>query len=109
MPLQGRVQVQLLKLDAPVVDDLRRKDLHPQSQGLRLGAGVRLDVPQHHLRAGRRLRPGRLQHGVGLAHAGRVAEEDLQLPAPLRLGLLAELLQHFVGMWPLWLHASHWA
>ena len=59
--------------------------LQPLEQRLGLRPAVRLDVADDHVHAGRRLLLGGLEHGVGLAHAGHVAEEDLEL-APVRAG-----------------------
>ncbi len=51
------------------------------------GASVRLDVADHHVHSGGRQTLGGVQHGVGLAHAGHVAEEDLEA-APALPGFL---------------------
>src|SRR5262249_20585201 len=48
-------------------------------QGLSFGAAVRLDHAHHHVGAVLALGPRLFQHFVGLAHAGRRADENLQL------------------------------
>ena len=46
------------------------------------GAAVRLDDADDHVHALAALLVRRGEHGVGLADAGRRAEENLQVPAP---------------------------
>ena len=50
---------------------------------LRFPAPVGFDEADDDLRALLARRPGRLKHGIGLAHAGRRPEKDLEAAAPL--------------------------
>ena len=76
------VEVELLERAAAVLDALARQDLEAVEQRGGLGAAVRLDDADDDIAALRAqaLRLG--QHRVGLADAGRRAEEDLE-PAAL--------------------------
>src|SRR5260370_13022642 len=92
-PLQDGVEIHLLERASLVLDPAARHDLQPGELRLGLGAAVRLghadhDVDPLFLAAAR----GR-QHLVGLADAGRGAEEDLVLAARL----LFRRLQKRVG------------
>ena len=73
------VEVHLLEPLAAVLDAPARNDLEPFQQRFGFLAAVRLDDADHNVVAV--LAPGarRLQHGVGLADAGRGADEDPQL------------------------------
>ncbi len=86
---QGAVQVELLERPAAVAEGLERQDRQPLQQLLGLFPAVGLgdaDEDVHRLCLSH---PGGVQHGVGLAHTGAGAEEDLELTAhgTLRLGL----------------------
>ena len=54
------------------------QDLETLEQSLGLGAAVRLDEPDHHVDALALQLARGVEHGVGLAHARRRAEEDLE-------------------------------
>ena len=72
------VEVHLLERAALVLDALARHDLEPLEQGLGLLAPMGLDDADDDIVAVFRLGAGGLQHLVGLADAGRGADEDLQ-------------------------------
>ena len=80
---EGRVHVELAQRDALVRDLAYGQLLQAVQQRERVGARMGLDVAHHHVAAVLLRRVGRLEHGVGLAHAGRVAEEYLEAAAPL--------------------------
>jgi hypothetical protein len=82
-PMKGRIEIQLLKIKASVLEEQGRQNLQSLQKHLCLRPPMRLHVPRHHVHPGRRKMLCRLQHGVGLADAGNVAEEDLQR-APVR-------------------------
>ena len=84
---QGCVKVELLESDAAILQAAPRELRHALEQGGGLGPAVGLDHADHDVHALPGLGARRLQHGVGLAHAGRGAEEDLEAPAA-RLPLL---------------------
>ena len=73
-----RVEVHLLEPSVLVFDALARDDLEPVEQRLGLLAAMRLDDADDDVDA--LLQPGArlLQHLIGLADAGRRAEEDLE-------------------------------
>lgn len=78
LPGQGRVQIEFFQLDPFIGDDLDRQLLQSLQKGHGLRPGVGLDITRHHVDACRLGPVGRLQHGIGLAHAGGIAEKDLQ-------------------------------
>ena len=80
---ERRVEVELVQAGAAVLGDAERQLLQPFEQALGLLAAVRFDVADHDVRAlGLAFARG-LEHGVGLAHAGAGAEENLELAALL--------------------------
>ena len=83
---QRRVEVEFLDRAAVILDLAPRQDFEPFDERARLGAAMRLDEPDDDIDAFVLQAPRVLQHGVGLADAGRGAEEHLQ---PAR-GLPAE-------------------
>ncbi len=84
---EHRVEVELGKGDAEILDLCPGDHLESLEQEVRLAAAVGFHVPYHHVPAVVQALVRGLQHGVGLADPGGVTEEDLQLP--LRgLGLL---------------------
>ena len=95
-PPERRVEVELLPHHAAVADGLCRQALERLEQALGLVAAMRLDVADDDVGPGRLGGERRLEHGVGLADAGRGAEEDPQSPAarPRLLGL--DLCQQLV-------------
>jgi len=88
-----------------VVDGARGEDLEPLEERLGLRAAVRLDVADDHVDAVRALLARRLEHGVGLAHARRGAEEHLELAALLTRLLLLDPGEQGVGVGPRRVHA----
>ena len=78
---QDGVEIHFLEHAALVVDLALRDDLEPGKLRLGLGAAVRLDHADHDIDALRLAAAGGDQHLVGLADAGRGAEEDLELAA----------------------------
>ena len=79
--LQHRRQVHLLELAPPVVDRPPRHELEPLGLGDRLRPAVLLEVADDHVAARLGLGLALLEHAVGLADAGRHAEEDLEAAA----------------------------
>ena len=90
---EDRVEVHLAEGHAPVLDLPGRDDLQVADLLGGLGAAVGLDEADRHVDA-LLLEPVPLaEHRVGLAHAGRGAEVDLQ-PAPL---LAADQVEELLG------------
>ncbi len=85
-PGQGGVDVELHQGAPAIGDRLSRQDFQPLEQGRGLGSPVGFHHPHQHLGPLRLPPPGLLQHLVGLAHARRHAEKDLEpaAPGPLR-------------------------
>ena len=75
---ERRVEIEFLERAAAVFDLAPRQDFEPLDERARLGAAMGLDEPDDDIDAFVFQAPGVLQHGVGLADAGRRAEEDLQ-------------------------------
>ena len=98
---QGGIEVELRQLPAAIGDLAPGQDLQAVQQNGGLGAAVGLRDTHHDIHALVVLLPGRDQHGVGLAHPGAAAEEDLQPPAALLRLLALDLLQQGVGVWAL--------
>ena len=73
---QGGVQIELTQFHALIGDAPGRELLQSVQQGQGLGPGVRLDIPADHVGPGGQSPVGRLQHGVGLPHAGGIAKKD---------------------------------
>ena len=73
------VEIHLLEPLAPVLDAPARNDLEPVQQRFGFLAAVRLHDADDDVVAVLAPGAGRLQHGVGLADAGRGADEDPQL------------------------------
>ena len=78
-PRLDRVDVHLVEGLAAILDASARDDLEPFEQRLGFLAAVGLDHPDHDVVAVLEPGAGLLQHLVGLADAGRRADEDLQL------------------------------
>ena len=93
------VEVHLLQPPALVFDALARNDFEPLQQRLRLLAAMRLDDADDDIVAVALARARRLQHRIGLADAGRRADENLEL-ADAALLLPGSLQQGF-GRGPL--------
>ena len=81
MARQRGVEIELLDRRAVIVDLPTRQHLEIMHQRLGLGAPVGFDVAGDDIHAGGALLVGGLEHGVGFAHAGRGAKEDLQSAA----------------------------
>ena len=85
---ERRVQIEFLERAAVVFDPAPRQDFEPFDERARLGAAMSLDEPDDDIDAFVLQAPRVLQHGVGLADAGRGAEKNLQparsLPAERR-------------------------
>jgi len=86
--LEHGVHVEVLQAHAVVLDAATRHRLEPREKGLGLLAPVGLHVGNDHIDAFALALPGRRQHRVRLADAGRVAEEHLQ-PAAFAPPLLS--------------------
>ncbi len=96
--LEGSVEVELAQLHSPVIPPRRREYLQPLHQHFGLHPAVRLHIPYDHFSAGGRQLLCGVQHGIGLAHAGHVTEEDLQAAPPVGRLPGAQLLQQTVGV-----------
>ena len=81
MPGQDGVEIHFVERGAAIFDLRARHDRHPFEQRFRLLAPVRFDDADHDFAALLLLLPRRLQHRVGLAHAGRHPEKNLELAA----------------------------
>ena len=83
-----RVDVEFLERAPVVFDPAPGQNFEPFDERARLGAAMRLDEPDDDVDAFISQAPRVLQHGVGLANAGRSAEKNLQpariLPAERR-------------------------
>ena len=101
---QGAVEVELLEDGTAILDRPSRQHLQALEQPRGLRAAVGLDEADDDVEALRALRAGGLEHGEGLAHAGRGAEEDLQLPAPLARLFRADTPQQRIGVGSLMTH-----
>ncbi len=95
---QRRVEVELGQLAPAMRDRQRRQQLEPLDQRRGLAPPMRLDDAHQHVHALVGARAGGLQHRVGLADAGRGAEEDLQPAALLPLLLALDLVEKLVGI-----------
>ena len=88
LALERRVEIEFVDRAAVVFNPAPRQDLESFDQRARLGAAVRLDEPDDDVDAFVLQAPRVLQHGVGLADAGRGADKNLQpasgLPAERR-------------------------
>ena len=80
MPRDQRIEVHLLEHLVAIKDAFAGDDFEPLQQRVRLGPSVGLDHANHDVDTG--FAPGvrALKHLVGLADAGRGADEDLQTP-----------------------------
>ena len=76
-PRQHGIHVHLGQRGAAIGDLPARDHLELGQQRLGLRPAVGLDVADHHVHALRLALVRGFQHGVGLAHAGGVAQEDL--------------------------------
>ena len=68
-------QVELPQLDPTVVRLHSGKDLQPIQQRQSLRSGMGLYIAHHHVNALPFSMVSRLQHGIGLAHPGGIAEK----------------------------------
>ena len=80
------------------------RDSRPFEQRLGFRPAVRLDVADDDIGSRRTLGLGGRQHGVRLADAGRVAEEDSQLAAAGATLFVVHAGQQGVGIGPLIVH-----
>jgi hypothetical protein len=83
---QSRVQIKFVEGAAVIFDLTPRKDFEPFDERARFGAAMRLGKPNDNIDAFISQASRVLQHGVGLADAGRGPEENLQTTS----GLAAE-------------------
>ena len=81
MPGEDRIEIHLLEFRSAILDLRPRHDRHSFEQRFRFLATVCFNNADHHLASFRLFLPRGLQHGVGLAHAGRHPEENLQFAA----------------------------
>ena len=80
---QDRIQIHLGKFDSTMFQLAACNAGQPQSQGVGLFASVRFHVADDNIGSGRQFAARGLQHRVGLAYAGRHAQEDLEVGAVL--------------------------
>ena len=105
--LQGCVQIKVAQKHALVPDFTERQLLQSIDQRHGLRACVGFNVADHHVHAASLRRVRGLQHGIGLAHARRIAKEDLQFSmAALLLLFLLHLPQQCVRIRSVF-HAAH--
>jgi hypothetical protein len=95
---QSGVEIEFASSDAAVADLEQRQLLETLEQALGLDAPMGFDVGDDDIGAAGACRPGRFQHRVGLAHAGRGAEENSQPSAPRARVLPLDVSQQFVGI-----------
>ncbi len=104
--LKGSVQIEFPQRDPTVLDRSGFHNLQAVQKSKRVGTGVGLYIAHHDVGTSL-LGPVRLgEHGIGLAHPGRIAEEHLQLTArrsrrtlPIACGLfLANAPENGVGI-----------
>ena len=81
MPGEDRIEIHLLELCSAILDLRARHDRHSFEQRFGFFAAVCFDNADHDLASFRLFLPRGLQHGVGLAHARRHPEENLQFAA----------------------------
>ncbi len=97
-----RIEIELGEGDAVVLHEFRRHLLEASHKARRRRPLVGFDVAGHHVHAASFRGVGRLQHGIGLAHAGRIAEEDLEMSAPCMLliavGIVLDGLEERIGI-----------
>jgi hypothetical protein len=91
LALQHAVDVHLAEIAAAIENLLARHDLQPAQQRFRLSPAMRLDDADDDILALGQMRLGGLQHGVGLAHARKRPEKDLQFASALALGFFEEI------------------
>ena len=81
VPFQGGVQIEFMQDNVAVGKLERRDDFESFEQGFGVGPAVRFDVADDNVDPFGLVAAGSFQHGIGLADAGSVAEENLQLSA----------------------------
>ena len=92
MARQQGVEIHLLQLAAAVFDMPARDHVQPGDQRFGFLAAVGFDDADHDVGAVARARLGGGEHFVGLADAGRGAEEDLQAATRFPLGFRQQRL-----------------
>jgi hypothetical protein len=102
---ERRIEIELQHFDAPMADAAARQELEPEHQRARFVASVSLhetgdDVALFPLHFGAR----DVEHRVGLADAWRGAEEDRELPPPVRLLLFDDTPEQIVWIRALFGH-----
>src|SRR5262249_8986101 len=85
---------------AAVGNDLPRHDLEPAQKRLGLGASVRLDDAHHDVDPVAQALACGLQHRIGLADAGRRADEDLEAGPPPARHPPPERVRRGAAAWP---------
>src|SRR5260370_13095333 len=78
MTRNQRVEMRLLETLLPVLEPFARENFKALQQHFRLGPSVGLDDPNDDIGAGLSFGLRALQHLIGLADAGRGADEDLE-------------------------------
>ena len=81
-----------------ITDLLARDKLQILQHGFGLGALVGLDIADDHVHALTLALVGAFQHGVGLAHAGHVAQENFKTPALLLIFFSLDAGEQFIGI-----------
>jgi hypothetical protein len=102
------VEVELGKAHAALQRPAPGQELEARQQRLRLAPAVRLDVAHHDVLAARLPLVRLDQHRVGLAHARRRPEEDLEPRAPSLLLRAPDTREQGLGVAPRfdWAHGA---
>jgi hypothetical protein len=98
LPLESRVEVELLHDHAPVAHLSPGQELQADDESAGVEAAMGLDHPDDDVALQVPLAPGGLEHRVRLAHARRGAEEDDELPAAGSPLLRRDTTQELVGV-----------
>src|SRR5258705_1556694 len=105
MPGENGVEIHLSERRATILDLGARHDWHSLEQRFRFFAAVCFDNADDNFASLPLLLPRRLQHGVGLAHDGRLPEEIFQL-ATVRSSFFA-LHSRATHFWILPVYRTH--
>ena len=107
MPGEDGVEIHLGERRAAILDLGARHDWHSLDQRFRFFAAVCFDDADDNFASLPLLLPRRLQHGVGLAHAGRHPKENLQFATGSGSFFALHAREKFVGIRPFGLaHAA---
>ena len=104
LAMKCAVEVEFLEDRAAILDVLAGQDFQSFEERFGFLPSVGLNETDHDLYALAFLLAGGLEHGIGLPHAGRGPEEDLELPFASPLLFLADPSQQLIGIRPLFFH-----